>query len=560
MSLLVNKYAKTDFTSCEDYFENFHINVPENFNFAYDVIDELASTSPDKDALVWCNDEGEERTFSFAEMKKYSDLSAQFLKDQGLKKGDMVMLVLKRHYEFWWLILGMHKLGVVGIPATHLLMTKDIVYRCNAADIKMVIATADNDHILDCIDEAQAKCPTLTKKVFVDKSKKFSRDGWIDFHRELDHTDEHFVRPTGAEATQNNDIMLLYFTSGTSGMPKMVIHNFAYPLAHIATACFWQNIHKGGVHLTVADTGWAKTAWGKLYGQWLCEAAIFVYDYSDKFKPADLLHVIEKHRITTFCAPPTIYRFFIKEDLTKYDLSSLEYACVAGEPLNPEIYNQFYAATGLKLMEGFGQTELTITIANNIYMEPRPGSMGKPMPHYDVDIIDDEGNSCPPGKEGQIVLRATRDNPPAGMFMGYYRDDEMTNSVWHDGLYYTGDVAWKDEDGYYWFVGRADDVIKSSGYRIGPFEVESALMEHPAVLETAITAVPDELRGQVVKATIVLAKGYTPSEELKKELQNHVKHTTAPYKYPRIVEFVDELPKTISGKIRRVQIREEDKN
>lgn len=558
MSLLVNKYAKTDFKSCEDYFENFKINVPENFNFAYDVMDELAATSPEKDALVWCNDEGEERTFSFAEIKKYSDLSAQFLKDQGLKKGDMVMLVLKRHYEFWWLILGMHKLGVVGIPATHLLMTKDIVYRANAADIKMVIATSDNDHILDCIDEAQAKCPTLTKKVFVDKNRKFSRDGWIDFHKELDNTSENFVRPTGEAATTNNDIMLLYFTSGTSGMPKMVIHNFAYPLAHIATACFWQNIHKGGVHLTVADTGWAKTAWGKLYGQWLCEAAIFVYDYSDRFKPADLLHVIEKHRITTFCAPPTIYRFFIKEDLTKYDLSSLEYACVAGEPLNPEIYNQFYAATGLKLMEGFGQTELTITIANNIYMDPKPGSMGKPMPHYDVDIVDDQGNSCPPGKEGQIILRAPHDNPPAGMFMGYYRDDEMTNSVWHDDVYYTGDVAWKDEDGYYWFVGRADDVIKSSGYRIGPFEVESALMEHPAVLETAITAVPDELRGQVVKATIVLAKGYTASDELKKELQDHVKHTTAPYKYPRIVEFVEELPKTISGKIRRVQIREED--
>lgn len=554
----VNRFAKTDFTSLEDFCENFHINVPENFNFAYDVIDELASLSPDKPALVWCNDEGEERTFTFADMKHYSDLSAQFLADQGLKKGDMVMLVLKRHFEFWWLILGMHKLGVVGIPATHLLTEKDIVYRCNAADIKMVIATSDNPQILDSIDAAQKKCPTLSKKVFTDKHMRYQRDGWIDFHRELLHTKADFVRPTGEAASKNDDIMLLYFTSGTSGMPKMVIHNFAYPLAHIATARFWQNIHPGGLHLTVADTGWAKTAWGKLYGQWLCEAAIFVYDYSDKFKPVDLLHVIEKHRVTTFCAPPTIYRFFIKEDLKKFDLSSLEYACVAGEPLNPEIYNQFYEATGLKLMEGFGQTELTITIANNIYMEPRPGSMGKPMPHYNVDIIDDDGNSCPPGKEGQIVLYAPHDHPPAGMFMGYYKDDAMTAGVWHDNVYYTGDVAWKDEDGYFWFVGRADDVIKSSGYRIGPFEVESALIEHPAVLETAITAVPDELRGQVVKATIVLAPGYTPSDELKKELQDHVKHTTAPYKYPRIVEFVDELPKTISGKIRRVQIREED--
>ena len=555
---LINQYARTEFESCEDFFENFKVNIPENFNFAYDVMDELAVRTPDARALVWCNDEGEEKVFTFADMKKYSDKAANFLLSQGLKKGDTVMMILKSHYEFWWLILGMHKIGVVGIPATHLLTEKDIIYRVDAADIKMIIATADKSELLDAVDTAQGKTSTLKTKVFVDRHDALQRDGWLDFHAEMDAASNVLVRPTGEAATKNDDIMLLYFTSGTSGMPKMVIHNYTYPLGHISTAKFWQNIGKGGLHLTVADTGWAKTAWGKLYGQWFAEAAVFVYDYSDKFKPTDYLHVIEKHRITTFCAPPTIYRFFIKEDLTKFDLSSLEYACIAGEPLNPEIYNQFYNATGLKLMEGYGQTELSITISCNKYMEPRPGSMGKPMPQYDVDLIDENGNSCPPGKEGQIIIRADRKNPPVGLFMGYYRDDNLTNATWQNGIYYTGDMAWRDEDGYYWFVGRADDVIKSSGYRIGPFEVESALIEHPAVLETAITAVPDELRGQVVKATIVLAKGYEPSEELKKELQNHVKRTTAPYKYPRIVEFVDELPKTISGKIRRVEIREED--
>lgn len=556
---LINKYVKTDFESFEDFFENFKINVPDNFNFAYDVMDELAEKSPDKPALVWCNDEDEEEIFTFSDLKKYSDKAANFLLDQGLKKGDKVMLILKRHYEFWWLILGMHKIGVVCIPATHLLTEKDIIYRVDAADIKMIIATADKGEILDNIDAAQAKTKSLQKKVFVDRRKNTRRSGWIDFYEEMDKTSDHLMRPAGDAATKNDDILLLYFTSGTEGMPKMVAHNYTYPLGHIPTAKFWHNIGPDDLHFTVCDTGWAKTAWGKLYGQWLAEAAVFAYDYSDKFKPVDLLHKIEKYKITSFCAPPTIYRFFIKEDLTKFDLSSLRHASIAGEPLNPEVYHQFYKATGLKLMEGFGQTELTVTVCCNKYLEPRPGSMGKPMPHMKVDIIDENGNSCPPGKEGQIVVLADRDNPPVGMFMGYYRDDNQANKVWHDGVYYTGDMAWRDEDGYYWFVGRADDVIKSSGYRIGPFEVESALLEHPAVLETAITAVPDELRGQVVKATVVLAKGYTPSEELKKELQEHVKRTTAPYKYPRIVEFVDELPKTISGKIRRVQIRQEDK-
>jgi len=562
---LINKYAKTDFVSCEDYFENFSVTVPENFNFAYDVMDELAKTKPDARALVWCNDDDEEEIFTFADLKTRSDQAANFLRAQGIKKGDMVMLILKRHYEFWWLILALHKIGAVGIPATHLLTEKDIVYRVNAADIKMIITTSDHMDILDNIDKAQAKTTTLASKVFVDRFDRVQRDGnsctggWVNFHAAMAATPTDFVRPTGDDATQNTDIMLLYFTSGTSGMPKMVIHNYIYPLGHISTAKFWQAIEPGDLHFTVSDTGWAKTAWGKLYGQWLCEGAVFVYDYSDRFKPVNLLDKIQQYQVNTFCAPPTMYRFFIKEDLTKFDLSSLRHASIAGEPLNPEIYNQFLAATGLKLYEGYGQTELVITISCNKYMEPRPGSMGKPMPHCKVDIIDENGESCAPGQEGQIIVLADRENAPVGLFLGYYRDENMTRGAWQNGVYYTGDMAWRDEDGYYWFVGRADDVIKSSGYRIGPFEVESALLEHPAVLETAITAVPDEMRGQVVKATIVLANGYTASDELKKELQDHVKHVTAPYKYPRIVEFVDALPKTISGKIRRVQIREEDK-
>jgi acetyl-CoA synthetase len=382
------------------------------------------------------------------------------------------------------------------------------------------------------------------------------REGWLDFLSELEKSSDVFERPTGSEATKNEDIMLIYFTSGTTGMPKMVMHNFTYPLGHIATAKYWQNVKEGGLHLTVADTGWAKAMWGKIYGQWISGAAVFVYDY-DKFVPKEFLEIIVKHKVTSFCAPPTIYRFFIKEDLSKYDLSSLEHCSIAGEPLNPEVYNQFLKATGIKLREAYGQTELTVTLATYPWMEPKPGSMGKPSPGYDIDLINDEGNSCDIGEEGQLVVRTDK-RTPFGMFMGYYRDAELTNKVWHDNIYYTGDMAWRDEDGYYWFVGRGDDLIKSSGYRIGPFEVESALLEHPAVLECAITAVPDDIRGQIVKATVVLAKGYVGSDNLVKELQDHVKRVTAPYKYPRIIEFVSELPKTISGKIRRVEIREGD--
>jgi acetyl-CoA synthetase len=549
---MLNKFvSQVDFNSYEDFVKDFKINIPENFNFAYDVLDEIAEQTPDKVAIVWCDDKGSEATFTFGQVKKYCDKAANFFRSVGIKKGDPVMLILKRRYEFWFCILALHKLGAVCIPATHLLTAKDLVYRNNAADIKMIVTVAEDEvikHVEECLD----KSPTLKYKALVGGQ----REGWYDFNAELETASDNFIKPVGDQMTSNSDISLLYFTSGTTGMPKMVQHNFIYPLGHILTAKYWQNVQDGGLHLTVADTGWAKAMWGKLYGQWICGSAVFVYDY-DKFVPGDLLNVIIKHGVTTFCAPPTIYRFFIKEDLSKYDLSKLVHCSIAGEPLNPEVYNQFLKATGLKLREAYGQTELTVTIATYPWMQPKPGSMGRPSPGYDIDIIDENGNSCDVGEEGQIVIRTDK-RKPVGIFGGYYRDEKLTRKVWHDGVYYTGDMAWRDEDGYFWFVGRSDDVIKSSGYRIGPFEVESALLEHPAVLECAITAVPDAVRGQIVKATVVLTKNYAPSDELIVELQDHVKNVTAPYKYPRIIEFVMELPKTISGKIRRVEIRQSD--
>ncbi len=550
---MLSKFLKkNDFSSLDDFNSNCEIIVPENFNFAYDVADELAKTSPNKKALVWCNDIGEEKTFTYSQIKYYSDKTANYLMSLGIKKGDAVMLILKRRYEFWFCILALHKLGAIAVPATHLLTTKDLIYRNNAASIKAVIAVTE-DEVIEHIDRAHVDSPTLQFKIGVGNNV----DGdWHNFSVEVEKASPNFIKPTDDMATTNSDISLLYFTSGTTGQPKMVQHNFTYPLGHIITAKYWQNVKKDGLHLTVADTGWAKAVWGKLYGQWLCECAVFVYDF-DRFNPHELLEVISRHSITSFCAPPTIYRFLIKEDLTKYDLSSLEYCVVAGEPLNPEVYSQFYRATGIKLMEGYGQTELTVAVATLPGMEPKPGSMGKPVPGYNIDILDENNEPCDVGEEGQIVVYTDR-KKPVGMFDGYYRDDEKTKSVWHNSIYYTGDMAWRDEDGYYWFVGRADDVIKSSGYRIGPFEVESALLEHPAVLECAITGVPHPIRGQVVKATIILSKGYEASEELKVELQDHVKKVTAPYKYPRIIEFVDELPKTISGKIRRIEIRKKD--
>ncbi|QQO08929.1 AMP-binding protein [Breznakiella homolactica] len=578
--------SKTEFDSYEDFYANFSLTIPENFNFAFDVVDELAAAGGSDRALVWCDEKGGEAVFSFGDMKRLSDQAANAFRAAGIKKGDPVMLILKRRHEYWPALLGLHKLGAIAIPATHLLTPKDIVYRCRAADVAGIVCV-DEPEVIANIDEAEAKMnrdtenkPTLRFKAFVrsvhapadsdpagEGARLFAEKAppelsgerllpWNDFNALVKNASADFARPSGADAVSNGDIMLLYFTSGTTGMPKMVRHDFAYPLGHVLTAKYWQCVKPGGLHLTVADTGWAKAAWGKIYGQWICGSAVFVYDY-DRFVPAAMLETIIRHKVTTFCAPPTIYRFFIKEDLSKYDFSSLEYCCVAGEPLNPEIYEQFKAATGHKLREGYGQTELTISLATFPWMNPKPGSMGLPSPGYDIDLIREDGSSCDMGEEGQVIVRTDR-RKPAGMFGGYYRDDVLTKSVWHDDIYYTGDMAWRDEDGYYWFVGRADDVIKSSGYRIGPFEVESALLEHPSVLECAVTGVPDPDRGTVVKATVVLAKGWKPEEGLKAELQNHVKKTTAPYKYPRIIEFVEELPKTISGKIRRVEIREGD--
>ena len=551
---MVEKFlSRTVFTSQEDYIRNFRIRVPADFNFAYDVVDAYAAEEPDKKALLWTDDRGGEIQFTFADMKRETDRTASYFQSLGIGRGDMVMLILKRRYEFWFSILALHKLGAVAIPATHLLTRKDVVYRCNMAGIKAIVA-AGEPVITGHIAAAMPESPTTKLLISVGPEVP---EGFLDFHEGIRHA-APFVRPQ--HVNTNDDIMLMYFTSGTTGEPKMVAHDFTYPLGHISTGCFWHNLHEGSLHLTIADTGWAKAAWGKLYGQWLAGANIFVYDH-EKFTPADILHKIGQYRITSLCAPPTIYRFLIREDLSKYDLSSLEYCTTAGEALNGAVYDTFKRLTGVRLMEGFGQTETTLTLATFPWMEPKPGSMGVPNPQYDIDLLTPDGRSAEDGEQGQIVIRTDR-GKPLGLFKEYYLNDGMTHEVWHDGVYYTGDVAWRDEDGYFWFVGRADDVIKSSGYRIGPFEVESALRTHPAVVECAITGVPDEIRGQVVKATIILGDKYRPraGEELIRELQDHVKQITAPYKYPRIIEFVDELPKTISGKIRRKAIRADDEN
>lgn len=546
---MIEKYiGKTSFDNQEDFNANFKINVPEQFNFAYDVVDEWARVAPDKKALCWTNDKGEHIDFTFSELKKQSDAAASFFRSLGIDKGDKVMLILKRRYQYWTAILGLHKIGAVVIPATHLLTKKDIVYRCNAADINAIVSVGEQE-VMRHVDEAMADSPSVKSLVSIGPDVP---SGWHDFNSGLKNAIP-FVKPL--HVNTNEDIFLLYFTSGTTGNPKMVIHDFTYPLGHIVTAAFWHNLKEDSLHLTLADTGWGKAAWGKIYGQWIVGACVFVYDH-EKFTPADLLQVIQDYKVTSFCAPPTVFRFMIREDIDKYDLSALQYCTIAGEPLNPSVYEAFYKATGIKLMEGFGQTETTLTIATFPWMEPKPGSMGVPNPAFDMDLITPDGRSAEDGEQGEIIIR-TNNGKPVGLFMGYYLNSELTEKVYYDDTYHTGDIAWRDEDGYYWFVGRNDDVIKSSGYRIGPFEVESALMTHPAVVECAITGVPDEVRGQVVKATIVLANDYKEKagEELIKEIQEHVKAVTAPYKYPRVIEFVDELPKTISGKIKRVDIR-----
>lgn len=551
---MLEKYLnQTEYTSAEDFKEHYKVNIPQNFNFGYDVVDEWAKEKPNKRALCWTNNKGEHIDFTFQQIKDQSDRAASFFLSIGIKRGDRVMLILKRRYEFWFAIIGLHKIGAIAIPATHLLTKKDIVYRNNAAGIKAIVST-DDDVVLKHVDEAMPESPTIEHRIVVGNQ---TPQGWLNFDESLVKS-KPFQRP--ALVNTNEDIMLLYFTSGTTGQPKMVTHNFIYPLGHIVTAKYWHNLNENSLHLTVADTGWAKAVWGKLYGQWIVGACIFVYDH-EKFIPADMLKMLEKFKVTSFCAPPTVYRFMIREDLSRYDLSALEYCTTAGEALNPSVYEALKSATGVKMMESFGQTETTPIIVTFPWIEPKPGSMGIANSAYDIDLIDSDGHSVEDGESGEIVIRTDKWRP-LGLFQGYYKDEELTNSVYHDHIYHTGDVAWRDEDGYYWFIGRIDDVIKSSGYRIGPFEVESALMTHPAVVECAITGVPDEIRGQVIKATIVLAKEYKDKadEHLIKEIQDHVKNVTAPYKYPRIIEFVDDLPKTISGKIRRTEIRDTDKN
>ena len=513
----------------------------DKFNFAFDCVDAIAQKTPDKLAMMWVANDKTDRRFTFSDMKKYSAKTANYFESLGIKRGDTVMLVLKRHYQFWFCMLALHKIGAIAIPATNQLVAHDFEYRYKAANVKAIVCTADGDVSAEA-DKAAAEHPNLLK-VMVGGQKP----GWHDFNVEMERFSTHYYRTENSPC--GDDPMLMFFTSGTTGYPKIAAHSYKYALGHYPTAKHWHNVKPGGLHFTISDTGWGKALWGKLYGQWLCEAATFTYDF-DRFRSEDILPMFAKYGITTFCAPPTMYRFFIKEDLSKYDLSSIQYATTAGEALNPEVYNQFKKATGLTIMEGFGQTETTLSIANFVGTTPKIGSMGRPSPLYDIVLLDPDGNPCPTGDTGEICIRV-KDEIPCGLFIGYYQDEEKTRDVWHDGYYHTGDQATMDEDGYLWFVGRIDDVIKSSGYRIGPFEIESVIMELPYVLECGVNAAPDEIRGQVVKASIVLTKGTEPTDALKKEIQEYVKSRTAPYKYPRIVVFRDELPKTISGKIIR---------
>ena len=547
---MIERFLKqTKFTSVEDYNKNLKFIIPENFNFAYDVMDAWAEEAPEKLAILWTNDQGKEIRTTYGELKEQTDQAASYLQSLGIGKNDPVMLILKRHYEWWVIMLALCKIGAIVIPATHMLTKHDYAYRNQRASVKAIIC-ADDDYIISQIKLAMPESPTVKQYITLR-----DEEGFHNWKTEWQQAPK-FQRP--AFVNENDDTMIMYFTSGTSGEPKMVAHDYLYAMGHLTTGVFWHNLHEDSLHLTVADTGWGKAVWGKFYGQWFAGATVFVFDH-EKFNADTLLRQMEKYKVTSFCAPPTIYRFMIREDLSKYDLSSLQYCCTAGEALNPAVYDKFYEKTGIRMMEGFGQTETTMTLGTFPWMTPKPGSMGIPNAQYDIDLLRADGTSCEDGEKGEIVVRVG-DKKPIGLFKGYYRDDEKTREAWHDGIYHTGDMAWRDEDGYYWFEGRIDDVIKSSGYRIGPFEVESALMTHPAVVECAITGVPDDIRGMVVKATVVLGKEWKDKagEDLVKELQQHVKKETAPYKYPRIVEFVDELPKTISGKIRRVEIRQKD--
>lgn len=554
MNLLERFLPRIQFDSYEDFKQNYRVNIPEHFNFGFDVVDAWAQIDRDKPALVWCDDHGHEERFTFHDISRLSNKAVHFFKAQGIGKGDVVMVILRRRYEYWIIATALCKLGATIIPATLQLTPKDIIYRCNAANVKMIIGVNDNE-VLTHIENSLDQTPSVIAKAVVAEE----RPGWLCFNKEIEQYPDTFSRPTGAEGTENDDTMLMYFTSGTTGMPKMVTHTFTHPLGHIVTAKYWQRVQDGKLHMSVSDSGWAKFGWGKIYGQWISGAVIFCYDM-DKFIAKNLMEKIHQYGVTTFCAPPTMYRFMLQEDeaLIREGFSTVEQCCTAGEPLNPEVYQRFLAITGLPLTEGFGQSESSVLLANFEWFSPKPGSMGKPSPIYDIRLLNSEKQEVEDGEEGEIVIMNVKNNRPVGLFTEYHNAPQVNEEVMGDGNYNLSDVAWRDSDGYYWFVGRSDDVIKCSGYRIGPFEVESALIEHPAVLECAVTAVPDPIRGQVVKATIVLTRNYQPSEELKKELQNHVKRVTAPYKYPRVIEFVDELPKTLGGKIKRALIRKTD--
>lgn len=540
------EYVSSKFIKCYENengaLQKIEFKNEDKFNFAFDIVDEIARKNPQKLAMLHVDQNKIERRFTFRDMKNASNQCANYFKSLGIKKGDRVMLVLRRHYQFWYAILALHKLGAVAIPATHLLQEHDFNYRFNAAGVSAIICDSDDD-VAHQVDLAEMSSNTLKIKIIVGGT----REGWYNFDEEFKLYSTHFYRTK--DTACGNDPMIMFFTSGTTGNPKIAAHSYKYALGHYVTAKYWQGVYEDGLHFTISETGWAKALWGKLYGQWLCEGAIFTYD-CDRFDAADILPLFAKYNITTFCAPPTMLRMMIKQDISKYDLSSIKHMTTAGEALNPEVYRQFEKATGLKIMEGFGQTESTLMIANLKGNNYKLGSMGKPTPAYEVDIFDPDGNPVSTGETGEIVVK-TLDNVPCGLFSGYYQDKEKTHEAWHDGYYHTGDTAWRDEDGFYWYVGRVDDVIKSSGYRIGPFEIESVIMELPYVLECGVSAAPDDVRGQVVKASIVLVRDTEPTENLKKEIQNYVKCNTAPYKYPRIVVFKDKLPKTISGKIQR---------
>lgn len=553
MDHILKKYCpRIEFDSYEDFCENFRIDVPEAFNFGFDVVDEWARVEPKKRALLWCDDTGEERTFTFSDIARLSNKAANAFRKLGIGKGDVAMMILRRRWEYWVCAVALCKLGATIIPATLQLTSKDIAYRANSAQVKMVVCV-DDDYVCGQMEQALPDSPTIAHRVVV----AGERAGWTAFDALVANEPDTFARPTGEAGVTSEDTMLIYFTSGTTGLAKAVCHNFAHPLGHILTARYWQQVRENELHMSVTDSGWAKFGWGKIYGQWICGATVFAYDM-DKFVPVKLLQKIQDYRLTTFCAPPTMYRFMLQEDVASFDLSSVQNFATAGEPLNAEVTIQWERLTGKKIREGFGQTEGPVLLATFPWIEPRPGSMGKPSPLLNVKLLDEDGVEVPDGEEGAICVTGLRAAYPPGLFTGYYQDEERTREAVGGDYYNLHDMAWRDSDGYCFFVGRNDDVIKCSGYRIGPFEVESALVEHPAVVECAVTAAPDPIRGKVVKATVVLARGWEPSDELVHELQEHVKRTTAPYKYPRIVEFTDELPKTIGGKIKRKLIRTRD--